>query len=65
MKKVYVVYGVGEHSEKTIRHTFCKMFKSEKKADEYFDKKYIELLEMYTNEEIDYYSINYDHKKVN
>lgn len=59
-KKVIVVCGVGACNSTEYTYDFCKVFKSEKKADKYYDKKYINLLELYTNKKIDYYHINYE-----
>ena len=58
-KKVIVVYGVGIGTNDYI-YRFCKVFKSEKKADRYYDKEYIKLLEMYNSDKITIYDINYE-----
>ena len=59
-KKVIVVYGVGVHHTDNYTYRICKVFKSEKKADKYFDKEYIKLLEMYNDKKITYLDINYE-----
>ena len=59
-KKVIVVYGVGVHDTDNYTYRICKVFKSEKKADKYYDKKYIRLLEMYNDKKITYFDINYE-----
>lgn len=64
MKNVIVVYGAGVHNEKTITWDFCKVFRSKKKAKAYYNKKYAKLLEMYTNEAINYYSINISEEEI-
>lgn len=59
-KKLYVVYGVGVNDEKEYTDSFCNVFRSEKKADKYYDKMYIRLLEQIEAGVIKYYNINYE-----
>ena len=61
-KKIYIVYGA--EGVNGIIYLFCKEFISEKKADRYYDRKYTELLEKYSNKAIELYSICYKEKKI-
>ena len=63
-KKLYVVHGVGNNADKQYNYTFCKVFRSEKKADKYYDKKYLKLLEEYASNIITYYNIDYNEFKI-
>lgn len=63
-KKVIVICGIGVNDEKNYTYDFCKVFKHEKDADEYYDKKYIELLKLYSNGAINYYNIDYETQKI-
>lgn len=61
-KKLYVVCGVGVNFEDEREYTdsFCNVFRSEKKADRYYDKMYIRLLEQLNAGSIKYYNIHYE-----
>lgn len=61
-KKIYIVYGA--EGVNGFIYPFCKAFVSEKKADRYYDRKYIELLEKHKDKTIEPYSICYVEKKI-
>ena len=61
-KKIYLIYGA-EVINKTV-YPFCRVFTSEKKADNYYDRKYANLLEKFNDESIQLYTIDYKEKKI-
>lgn len=63
-KKIYIVFGVEVHKVQEVTYPFCKVFKSEKKADNYYDRKYYELMEKFNDKTVDMYSIDYKEKKI-
>ena len=64
VKKIYIVYGVEAYKIQEVTYPFCKIFKSEKKADNYYDRKLCKLMEKFNDKIIDMYSIDYKEKKI-